>query len=68
MSDFKGRVMQEKDELDDKLAKLRKFISSNPAFAVLDDREKIRLRAQAHVMGQYSQILGERITAFDQRV
>lgn len=59
------RVIGEKAVLDDKLDKLRAFISGNPAFEVLDAGEKIRLRAQAHVMGQYSQILGERISAFD---
>lgn len=58
------RVASEKADLDARLTALRKFISDSPVFKLLDSAEKIRLRAQACVMGEYSDILGERIAAF----
>lgn len=58
------RVLVEKAELDERLAKLSEFIADNPLFATLPDDEQERLRDQNLVMTQYSDILAERIAAF----
>lgn len=61
---YQERVIQEKAELDDKIAKLTAFIES-ANFKKVDPREQNRLRIQKHWMALYSQVLGERIEAFD---
>lgn len=58
------RVIDEKAELDVKLAALGEFISKSPIFAALHDEERARLVCQEEVMKDYSSILGERISAF----
>lgn len=58
------RVVDEKTELDEKLTKLGAFIESSPIFAGLPDDERERLVRQKSCMGEYSEILGERIAAF----
>lgn len=58
------RVVDEQIELDDKRAKLKKFIGESPAFSALPDDERGRLIAQYRTMTEYSVILGERIAAF----
>jgi|GEM_PF-1049726 len=57
------RVVDEKAELDERLAKLRTFFDT-AIFGGLDAAEQSRLRQQAHAMACYSAILGERIAAF----
>lgn len=57
------RVVAEKAELDERLAKLRQFFSS-PIFGGLPEAEQARLYRQAIVMEPYSEILGERIANF----
>lgn len=57
------RVVQEKAELDDKLAKLDSF-GRTPVFASLPAAEQGRLNRQYSLMEQYSAVLGERIAAF----
>jgi hypothetical protein len=57
------RVVDEKCELDARLAKLRPFFDT-PTFAGLDEEEKQRLVHQEAAMQEYSTILGERIVAF----
>lgn len=57
------RVLDERDELADRLAKLQVFFQS-PIFAGLDAAERIRMRTQAHHMGGYLAVLDERIEAF----
>jgi hypothetical protein len=57
------RVVTEKAELDDKLAKLGAF-GSTPLFASLPADEQGRLNRQHSLMEQYSAVLGERIAAF----
>ena len=58
------RVLDEKRELDERLAKLEAFILDNPIWQTLDGDEKDRLARQARAMAQYSQVLDERIAAF----
>ena len=63
MQPHQKRVMEEKDGLDKKLAKLSDFIDSE-AFSGIDPAERVRLCRQWDVMKQYSNILGERIANF----
>lgn len=60
MEDFKKRLIVERDELDDKIAKLESFIES-PRFGNLDERNRELLIAQCGIMRQYSAILNIRI-------
>jgi hypothetical protein len=64
MSPYQKRVEEEKDQLDDRLYNLDKFIESNDQFKSLLPAEKSRLVAQREVMRDYSRILSERIAAF----
>ena len=57
------RVVDEKAELVEKLAKLRTFIDG-PHFISLIEPEQSRLRQQFHAMTAYLAILDERIEAF----
>ncbi len=63
------RVVDEKAELDQKLAALTAFIGTsrvgNTIFGGLPERERMRLYAQQRVMTEYSAILGERIADFE---
>ena len=59
------RVVQEKEELDEKLSKLSAFIDSpNFTITVKDENEIARLVCQEEIMKDYSEILAERIAAF----
>lgn len=59
------RVVNEKSELDEKISLLEVFINDNPIYKKLDDLEQDRLVRQLDVMKQYSNILEERIKAFN---
>ena len=60
------RVVQEKEELDEKLSKLSAFIDSpNFTVTVKDENEIARLVCQEEIMKDYSEILAERIAAFE---
>lgn len=63
MKPHEDRVVKEKQELDEKLAKLSEF-GMTPLFASLPADEQERLNRQHSVMGEYSRILGERIAAW----
>lgn len=59
------RVVQEKQELDEKLNKLSAFISSPNFTKIVNDEDEVaRLVCQEEVMKDYSEILSERIAAF----
>lgn len=60
MEPHQQRVVEEKDELDGKLASLEQFLDSTKSAKT---RRK-RLVKQALIMAQYSDVLGERIAAF----
>ena len=64
MKPYQQRVVDEKAGLDEKLKKLQQFIGS-PAFVSLDREEIERLLKQETYMIGYSNILGERIAAFN---
>jgi hypothetical protein len=65
MQPYQERVVIEKTELDEKLVKLKEFFKSN-IYKELDVYEMDRLQRQAEFMKSYSDILGERIAAFEQ--
>ena len=68
MRDFQKRVVDEKADLDRKLGALRDFIDgagNTSVFAELPDEERERLTRQRDCMSAYSDVLGERIEAFD---
>ena len=58
------RVVDEKAELDERLAKLDTF-THTAAFERLDGDERSRLLEQANLMTRYSAVLRERIAAFN---
>ena len=58
------RVVEEKSDLDEKIAKLKDFTNNNPVFATLPEDEQARLTRQYDIMLAYSAVLGERIAAF----
>ena len=57
------RLVDEKNELSEKLGKLLAFFES-PIFTVLTEAERSRLRNQARFMGGYAAVLEERIAVF----
>jgi hypothetical protein len=63
MKPHEERVVKEKEELDEKLSKLRLFFTSE-TFGEVNANEQARLKRQEEAMNTYSEILGERIAAF----
>lgn len=64
MQPFQERVIQEKKELDEKLAKLETFVFRNPTFFDVPSDERLRMAKQYCIMYDYSNILAERIANF----
>ena len=64
MQPHQQRVVDEKAELDAKLAKLLTFIMNNPTYKTLPAAEQHRLSQQSGFMQGYSNVLAERIAAF----
>lgn len=64
MKDFQQRVIQEKADLDLKIQKLGYFFEGQ-VWPTLPGQEQNRLSRQYGAMKAYSDVLGERITAFD---
>ena len=58
------RVLDEKQDLDLRIARLDEFMRRNPTFTTLDAPERDRLEIQLDLMRDYSGILGERIANF----
>lgn len=63
MQAYQERVVAEKRELDERGDKLEQFILSD-RFGTLPAAEQERMKLQLEIMGQYSEVLGERIAAF----
>ena len=61
---YQQRVVDEKTELDSKHRKLIEFIEESSTFPRLPEDEQNRLRRQKDCMRNYSDVLGERISAF----
>jgi hypothetical protein len=64
MSPHQERVVQEKDELKEKVDNLGVFILDNPIYASLETEEQNRLNEQHYHMCFYLDILNERIKNF----
>lgn len=64
MAPHQQRVVDEKAELSEKLAKLREFIATNSLFGKLPYDEQGRLKIQRFIMEQYVGVLGDRIDNF----
>ena len=64
MASFQERVVAEKEELDGRLVRLRSFMSGD-VMVTLPLGEQSRLRRQRSIMENYSEVLCERIEAFD---
>lgn len=58
------RVVAERNEVAARMEKLAVFIIEDPAYRELHQAEKDRLNRQGEIMGQYVQVLDERIAAF----
>lgn len=61
--EYQQRVIDEKLALDEKHGRLFAFFGTD-LFQKLPEDEKTRLTIQSYLMGQYSNILNERIQAF----
>ncbi len=64
MQPHQKRVIDERNELDDKRNKLSAFIGGSQVFKGLPEQEQIRLRRQIAIMDEYFDILQERIASF----
>jgi uncharacterized protein YdcH (DUF465 family) len=64
MKAYQKRVVEEKNQLDDKIAKLTNFINTSEDYMELSSIEQERLREQLTVMQRYAEILSERIKYF----
>ncbi len=60
---YQQRVIEEKQQLDERLGRLNDFFTT-ATFHQLDDDEQYLLKRQAEVMKEYSEILEERIDGF----
>ena len=65
MKPYQERVIEEKKELDERATKLSDFIGLSPEFEKIDPEEQERMKVQNDLMWQLSEVLGERIEAFD---
>lgn len=60
---YQDRVIEEKSQLDEKIAKLRVFIGGK-TYLDLDGNDQILLNRQLGIMEQYSEVLDDRIKYF----
>ena len=58
------RVIDEKEQNDERASKLSEFIGLSEQFKLLDAAEQERMKEQNELMWELSEILGERIKAF----
>lgn len=65
LAPHQARVVEEKAELDAKIAKLADFIVFSSTYKSLGSDEKDRLNRQHAAMRTYSGVLRERIEAFE---
>ena len=60
MPDFKTRLIEEKEQLNERIEKLESFVSSDK-FSSISAVQQSLLNVQLHSMRTYSQVLVERI-------
>ena len=61
IADYIQRMIDEKRELDERIAKLVAFRYSEKADEILDDEQKYLMNNQFEAMTRYSDVLGRRI-------
>jgi hypothetical protein len=66
MRDWQERVIDEKNDLDEKIPKLELFINKSDTFQKLGDDYQELMREQLTVMRTYSGILKKRIENFQE--
>lgn len=64
MLDWQLRVVEEHDELCERLSRLSAFISDDPTFSALDTPQQHLLRRQRNAMAGYQAVLAARIETF----
>lgn len=64
MSDFRSRLLDEKQQLDERREKLEAFIGTD-AYRSIPVAQQTLLNIQAPIMLAYSQVLAERIAALE---
>lgn len=67
MQPHQERVVAESNEFRERLTKLTAFISRDEIFKSLDAEDQDLLRRQRNLMGDYLDVLGERIARFAQQ-
>lgn len=63
MQPYQKRVFEEKEQLDNRIAKLHAFVNGE-AFAPVPKADKDLLAKQLRIMTEYSKVLDERIAGF----
>ena len=63
-----AKVVEERDELLDKIDELCEFVVSNPCFYDIPKSQQDLLRVQLSAMNVYASILDMRITDFNERL
>ena len=61
---YQDRVKHEQVDLQSKISSLSHFIVESPVYINLDEKERNRLLDQLDAMGEYNDILVERIENF----
>jgi hypothetical protein len=64
MSDFKTRLLEERDQLQEKVEKLDKFLDSS-MYETISERQQVLLVDQLESMEDYLYYLNERIEDLD---
>ena len=64
MEEYQKRVVDERFQLQNRVAKLQSFVNSEKITNLAAEEQSLLLR-QLDVMHQYNDILGERIERFD---
>jgi hypothetical protein len=64
MKPYQERVVEEKKELDRKLAALNAFLDDDNSVQIAGPEEWERMHRQRDIMEEYSTVLGERIKNF----
>jgi hypothetical protein len=65
MEAYQVRVVNEKLDLDDKIAKLSDFVRDQRKMSMVLLSEQMRLMSQLTIMRAYSSVLEDRIACFD---
>lgn len=61
---FQLRVIEERDQLQERLSRLNAFLVSSQFYVTLDEHNQLLLTRQAAAMQEYLDILIERTSAF----